>query len=664
MNGMENMMRNIFRIILAGCVVACVVVQAEQQRPDVVIINTDDHGYTDLDALAADYYVATNGSDAATGSLAAPWATIQYAVDQASTGDTVHVRGGVYNERVTSHSSGSAGSPLTLKNYADETAVIDGTGFTVGSGWDALVTLNGQDHITVEGLEIRNMITAEKNHNPIGVLVSSDSKGIVLRKLRIHDIETNYTGKNGGDAHGVAVYGDSGSGSISNIVIDGVEIYDCRLGSSESMVLNGNVEDFTVKNCTVHDNNNIGIDFIGHEQTCPVEALDQARNGICIDNLVYNINTTGNPAYGGDRSAGGIYVDGGRDILIERNIVHDCDIGMEIASEWSGKSTSHITMRNNFVYRCYTGGIFVGGYDSNRGKAEYCAIIGNTLFENDTGRNYNGEFHLQMYIENCVFENNLVCALKNSGNDAVFVGGIGGNGSTPSNTVFNHNFYFSSAVSATDHHTWRWGKNEYYSLSAWQGVGHDSNAVYNVDPLLIAPSNGNLHIAASSPAENSGTNRTDCGDTDLDGQTRIHDGTIDIGADEAVPHTTNGTPVAWLDRFGLGAQPYAAADRTDGDLDGMMAWQEYQTGTDPALADSLFKIIDYDPTGALIWLGGTNEANIPFQVWRCTNLIEAAWAVATNFPRTVGINGTNSWCDPWQSTMSNLFYRITAPANL
>ena len=89
----------------------------------------------------ADYYVATNGSDSAAGTLSAPWATIQYAVDHAGAGDAVVVRGGIFHERIVFHKSGIEGSPLTLRNYTGEVAVIDGAGFTVGASMDALVTV-------------------------------------------------------------------------------------------------------------------------------------------------------------------------------------------------------------------------------------------------------------------------------------------------------------------------------------------------------------------------------------------------------------------------------------------------------------------------------------------------------------------------------------------
>ncbi|MCF7847537.1 MAG: hypothetical protein K9M45_01705 [Kiritimatiellales bacterium] len=70
---------------------------------------------TGLTADAAEYYVATNGSDGADGSFATPFATVQHAIDQLSGGDTLYLRGGTYHQ---------------------ETA-ISGIGvWTLGTGWD------------------------------------------------------------------------------------------------------------------------------------------------------------------------------------------------------------------------------------------------------------------------------------------------------------------------------------------------------------------------------------------------------------------------------------------------------------------------------------------------------------------------------------------------
>ncbi len=89
---------------------------------------------------------------------------------------------------------------------------------------------------------------------------------------------------------------------------------------------------------------------------------------------------------GGDRSAGGIYVDGGARIVVEGNVVHHCNIGIELASEHAGRATEEITLRNNLLYQNDIGGIFLGGYDALRGSTEECRVLNNTLFDNDPGR--------------------------------------------------------------------------------------------------------------------------------------------------------------------------------------------------------------------------------------------------------------------------------------
>ena len=68
--------------------------------------------------------------------------------------------------------------------------------------------------------------------------------------------------------------------------------------------------------------------------------MDSARDGVIRGNTVWNVDSYGNPAYGTDRSADGIYVDGGRDVLVEGNVVHDVNIGIEFASEHAGRATA------------------------------------------------------------------------------------------------------------------------------------------------------------------------------------------------------------------------------------------------------------------------------------------------------------------------------------
>ena len=84
----------------------------------------------------------------------------------------------------------------------------------------------------------------------------------------------------GGNGFGIAVYGTDAKTPISELVIDGNEVHHLQTGSSESLVVNGNVTNFRITHNVVHDNNNIGIDVIGFERTAPDPAVDQARDGV------------------------------------------------------------------------------------------------------------------------------------------------------------------------------------------------------------------------------------------------------------------------------------------------------------------------------------------------------------------------------------------------
>ncbi|MCW5578720.1 MAG: hypothetical protein KIS89_08760 [Dokdonella sp.] len=118
-------------------------------------------------------YVALDGNDAAAGGVAAPWRTLQHAVDTVAPGTAVCVRGGVYNALVTLTRSGSADAgPIVLQAVPGETVVIDGAGLPIPSGQHGLVTLSDVSHVVVRGLELRNYVTASTSKVPIGLYVT------------------------------------------------------------------------------------------------------------------------------------------------------------------------------------------------------------------------------------------------------------------------------------------------------------------------------------------------------------------------------------------------------------------------------------------------------------------------------------------------------------
>ena len=345
------------------------------------------------------FYVSASGNDANPGTETAPWRTIQHAADTARAGSTVNVRAGIYEERVTINVSGNPSDGyVTFRSYPGETAILEGEHFVPGARSGMLV-IHNKSYVRMEGFEIRDYRTAEHRLTPMGISVTGAGTHIELLHNNVHHIEQNFQGRDapgrGGNGFGIAVYGTDAKTPISELVIDGNEVHHLKTGSSESLVVNGNVTNFRITHNVVHDNNNIGIDIIGFERTAPDPAVDQARDGVVSGNLVYNITSRGNPAYGNDQSSDGIYVDGGTRVLIERNIIHHVDFGIELASEHRNRTTSYITARNNLIYSCNTAGVSVGGYGAERGGTDHCTVINNTLYGNDTSNTGSGEFQMQ-----------------------------------------------------------------------------------------------------------------------------------------------------------------------------------------------------------------------------------------------------------------------------
>ncbi|MFO1523142.1 MAG: right-handed parallel beta-helix repeat-containing protein [Kiritimatiellia bacterium] len=323
-------------------------------------------------ARSAEYHVATTGSDAGPGTASAPWKTIQKAADTLSPGDVVRVHEGVYGEAVTVRVSGSeAGGFVVFSAATGEHPVLDGTALVPPSNQNTgLFLLDGRSHVRIEGFELRNYAAVSGKKVPAGIHVRGASHHVELVGNNIHDIAYHSAGHG---AFGIVVYGNTTS-TIHHVVIDGNEVHHLRTGYSESISINGNVSDFRVTRNRVHDNTNIGIDLAGFYGAAPLPELDQARNGVCASNEVWNIDTSANPAYGatdpdgdgvfsgGENAAGGIYCDGSRDLVVEGNHLHHNDIGLELGSESSGGSVTGVVVRDNFVYQNRIGGLYLGGF--------------------------------------------------------------------------------------------------------------------------------------------------------------------------------------------------------------------------------------------------------------------------------------------------------------
>ena len=457
------------------------------------------------------YYVSTSGSNSNPGTEAQPWLTVQYGANHIFSGDTLIIMTGIYNEKVIVPVSG-----VIIKNYSGQQPLLDGTGLTYAN---AMIEIANQSDVTIEGLEIANNIQLDAQ----GILVSGNCQNITIRNNIIHDIhfssDPNAPANENTNSQPLIVYGTETT-AISGLTITGNEIYNCRPGYSEALSLDGNIDGFEISNNLIHDITNIGIVAVGHYQVCPDPLLDQPRNGVIKNNRTYNCRSP-------YAASGGIYVDGAKDIVIENNITYQNDYGVEVGCEITGSSASNVTVKNNLIYNNRITGVALGGYDypSGSGKVESCTINNNTLFKNDSINDYNGEM-LITYSENCnIFDN----IFSTTDQNIAFYLDV-----APVNLSLDFNLYFCPGGNASLEFSWN--GTTFMGLDDFQtGTSQDIHSLYN-DPQFVSAvlPNPDLHIQNTSLAVDNGdpVYVPATGETDIDGENRIVNSIVDIGADE------------------------------------------------------------------------------------------------------------------------------------
>ncbi|HBA82721.1 MAG TPA: DUF5123 domain-containing protein [Verrucomicrobia bacterium] len=514
-------------------------------------------------ALACSFVRPAAGIEIVVAPSGGSYTSIQAALNQAQAGDSVTVRTGTYNEKLAFPRSGNASNgPIVLRAYPGETAIVDGQN---RAGQD-MIRLDNRDYIRIQGLEIRNNTNVTDGS---GIRLTGACRHVAVEDNVIHDMR-------GVHAMGITVYGNSATPS-SNIVICGNRIYDCEPAASEALTLNGNITDFDVSSNVVYDVNNIGIDFIGGETEVSVHG--SCRNGVCRGNHVYRARSN----YG-DGYAAGIYVDGGRNILLEHNRIHHCDLGLEIGAENAGFDATGIVVRSNLIYSNDKAGLVFGGYESAGGRTRNCIFENNTCWKNDALQAGNGELWIQWASNNRI-ENNLFY----SGPQNLLLGSSEGN----TLNKLDYNLWFSEAGESGC--TFQWNGAEYNSFAEYRlAAGQDVHSFFG-NPQLTNATAEDFHLSPASPARDAGqpTYRYSLSEKDIDGESRVMGDRIDIGADEMSHYDI------WRDQaffsvqgYSTNREAYVFSRAGDPDGDACDNETEFLGHTDPLSPESFFRVND------------------------------------------------------------------------
>jgi hypothetical protein len=295
----------------------------------------------------------------------------------------------------------------------------------------------------------------------------------------------------------------------------------------------------------------------------------------------------------------------------------------------------------------YGGGAYYGALD--------CCILTNNSAASGGGA-------YSSALNNCAFTSNSVsayspygggaynCALNNctvAGNFALgtfpYAGGaylgVANNSILYFNSASNNaNYFFSDQNALT------------YSCTTPDpgGIGNITNG-----PLFVNYAAGNLRLQSTSPCINSGINSRASGPTDVEGNSRLVSGTVDMGAYE-FQGAGSAISYAWLQQYGLPTD--GSADFSDFDQDGLNNWQEWLAGTNPTNALSVLEITSATDTPAGFVVTWESQTTRLYYLQRSIDLGQQPFSTIQD--NIAGQAGTTSYMDTNAVGSGTVFYRV------
>jgi hypothetical protein len=335
-------------------------------------------------ATAATYYVSTTGSDACNasrcGGVAAPFRTINFAINTAAAGSTINVAQGTYTDRLIINHS------LTIVGPASGTkpAIIDCTTAADVTGKNICIAVVNTTDVSISKFTITNRrhstdtVACAGNQCPynFGIFVNTTSTAatatarVKLEQLYFTHIDAPAKGVQRA-ALGIWITGENADASMStkNVIVQNNTFYDNAMSAdydSNAIVFTGNSSDSVAQYNSISNFRPPPADHaVGVYATT---ALDTDGNGPEVvggglANHSRRIVVRGNivrkerPVQAGDPivvwgASFGFYAQGSQQVLVEGNYFEGCQSGMQVADERSvdeANSTKDIWLRDNVV---------------------------------------------------------------------------------------------------------------------------------------------------------------------------------------------------------------------------------------------------------------------------------------------------------------------------